>query len=123
MSEKDGAKPTRGKTQRPPPWKPDEVLALVEAVKPYADKFMQYVKDRDESERVLTELAARQDWRIALVALAFLAGIVLTMSYLSLLGRVSGDALLFLVGTITGYIFSLIFKFRVWPVQREEVEE
>jgi len=36
----------------------------------------------------------------------------LGMSWLTAMGRVSGDALLFLVGTITGYIFSMIVKFR-----------
>jgi len=44
------------------------------------------------------------------------------MSWLTSVGKVSGDALLFLAGTITGYIFSMIVKFSGYagPVEEDE---
>jgi len=119
MSSKEDDK----KESRPEPWKPKEALSLFETLKPYADKLLQYFKEQAESEHRLAELAARQDWRIATVALVFLGVIVGAMSTLTFYSKVSGDALLFLVGTVTGYIFSLIFKLRVRPTSRDEEEE
>ena len=56
---------------------------------------------------------------IALVA--FLSVIVLGMIYLTLNGYASGDALLFLVGTITGYV--LLFIQRLVFTSAEEEPE
>ena len=62
------------------------------------------------------------DWRIAWVSFVFLGVLVALMSWLTNVGKVSGDALLFLAGTITGYIFSMIVKFSGYagPVEEDE---
>ena len=104
------------------PWKPEEVNALLEKLLPYADKIMDYVKQTAESQQKLTQLATAHDWRTNVVAYAFLSIIIGLMSLLTYLGKVSGDALLFLAGTATGYIFITISKFR-WPANLKPKNE
>jgi len=58
---------------------------------------------------------------MVLVLASFMIAIVLCMSYLALEGRISGDALLFLIGTITGYV--LLFIQRLLFSERKEAEE
>jgi len=110
------------KSPPPPPWKSEDWVAFFKAVEPYADKFLQFVRERGEEEHKLARLGTSHDWRIATVSFVFLGALVAAMSWLTAIGRVSGDALLFLVGTITGYIFSMIVKFRYYggPVAEEE---
>ncbi len=105
-------KPTHRPPPQPPPWKSEEWISFFKAIEPYADKYLQFIREREEAEHRLTRLGLTHDWRIAGVSLAFLGAMVGLMSWLTSLGRVNGDALLFLAGTVTGYIFSLIVKFR-----------
>src|SRR6266480_690494 len=105
--------PPQQQQQQAPPWKPEEVNAFIEKLLPYVDKALDYVKQKSESEHKLTELATSHDWKTNLLAYTFLAIVIGLMSGLTYAGRVSGDALLFLAGTITGYIFSIVSKFRL----------
>ncbi len=106
---------------QPLPWKPEDIVAFLKAIEPYADKYLQFQRDKAESEHRFARLGTTHDWRIATVSFVFLGALVAVMSWLTAIGRVSGDALLFLVGTITGYIFSMIVKFRWYgePVEEE----
>jgi hypothetical protein len=114
------------KDDKPPgsqtPWKPEDIVAFLKAIEPYADKYLQFQRDKAQSEHQFARLGTSHDWRIAAASFVFLGTLVAAMSWLTSMGRVSGDALLFLVGTITGYIFSMIVKFRWYsaPVEEEE---
>jgi hypothetical protein len=107
---------------QPSPWKPEDIVAFLKAIEPYADKYLQFQRDKAQTEHQFARLGTSHDWRIAVASFVFLGALVAAMSWLTSIGRVSGDALLFLVGIITGYIFSIIVKFR-WsgaPVEEEE---
>jgi len=108
---------------QPPPWKPEDVVAFLKAIEPYADKYLQFQRDKAESEHRFARLGTSHDWRIATISFVFLGVLVALMSWLTSIGRVSGDALLFLAGTITGYIFSMIVKFRWYGATDEEEDE
>jgi hypothetical protein len=54
--------------------------------------------------------------------IAFLTGIVAFMSVLTICEKVSGDALLFLVGTITGHIIISVQRL-VFPSEEPPSEE
>jgi hypothetical protein len=69
-----------------------------------ADKYLTYKKNEAEARRHYFETVSTHNRRMIYILLAFLVGVVAFMSFLTWFGRVSGDALLFLVGTITGYI-------------------
>ena len=47
----------------------------------------------------------------------FLTAIIGLMAFLTALGKVSGDALLFLAGTVTGYIIIMIQDFILSPIE------
>ena len=87
---------------------PESLENLVKAIDPLAEKYISYKRDEAEAENKYLELASRHNTLLTIVLGIFLAAIVGLMSYLTLLNKVSGDALLFLVGTITGYIIVLI---------------
>jgi len=110
----------KDKKSQPPPWTSEDIAKFLKAVEPYADKYLQFAREKAESEHRFARLGAMHDWRIAWVSFVFLGVLVALMSWLTSAGRVSGDALLFLAGTITGYIFSMIVKFRWYgPVEDE----
>ncbi len=75
-----------------------------------ADRYLSYKKNEAEADQKYLEAASRHNRNMVITLVVFLIAIVLGMSYLTLDGKVSGDALLFLVGTITGYILLFIQK-------------
>jgi hypothetical protein len=89
-----------------------------------ADKFLENRKNDAEAGRHYFESVAKHNRNMIYVLICFLTGIVAFMSSLTLLGRVSGDALLFLVGTITGYVLlfiqRLVFPAKEIPTTEEK---
>jgi len=73
-----------------------------------ADKYLTYKKDEAEANRRYFETTAKHNRNMAMALVLFLSVIVAGMSYLTFYGHVSGDALLFLIGTITGYVLLFI---------------
>jgi hypothetical protein len=88
------------------------------------DKFLTYKKDEAEAKRHYFETVSRHNKNMVYVLVGFLSAIVAFMSILTVFGPVSGDALLFLVGTITGYILlfvqRLVFPSEEPPPTEEE---
>jgi predicted RNA-binding Zn-ribbon protein involved in translation (DUF1610 family) len=89
-------------------WTPEQVESLIKLVDTLASKYITYrEKEADADQRALNT-ATRHSIILTVILATFLGIIVALMSDLTYLGRVSGDALLFLVGTITGYILIFI---------------
>src|SRR6266568_4194532 len=61
---------------QPPPWKSEEWVSFFKAIEPYADKFLQYMRERGEEEHRLQRLGVTHDWRIATIAFIFLGLLV-----------------------------------------------
>jgi len=102
-------------------WTPEGIKDLEGFIEHLADKYLTYKKNEAEADQKYLELMARHNRNMLLVLASFMITIVLGMSYLALEGRISGDALLFLVGTITGYV--LLFIQRLLFSERKEAEE
>jgi len=89
-----------------------------------ADKFLAFKKNDAEARRHYFDAVSTHNRRMIYVLLFFLSAIVAFMSFLTLNGFVSGDALLFLVGTITGYVLlfiqRLVFPSKETPPTEEE---
>jgi len=89
-----------------------------------ADKYLAHKKNNAEAQRNYFEAVSKHNRRMIYVLLGFLIGIVGFMSLLTWYGSVSGDALLFLVGTITGYVLlfiqRLVFPSKETPPTEEE---
>jgi len=89
-----------------------------------ADKFLSMKKDEAEARRRYFETMSSHNRNMIYILVGFLSAVVAFMSYLTIVGPVSGDALLFLVGTITGYVLlfiqRLVFPSEEIPPTREE---
>jgi hypothetical protein len=102
-------------------WTPETMRDVLEFVKSLADKYLTYKKNEAEARQKFFESKARHNKGVIIVLIIFLSIIVLGMSYLTLNEYVSGDALLFLIGTITGYVLLFIQRL-VFPSAEEESE-
>ncbi len=92
----------------PSPWTPGMVQAILSGVTPLADRYIG-LKEKEFDYLVNSQAAeSRAAWWVLALLMAFLAMAIGLMSWLTYVGRVSGDALLFLVGTVSGYTLALV---------------
>ncbi len=108
-------------------WTPELVKEVFSDINNLADKWITYKKDEAEADNKYMLAATKHNRHVLVTLVVFLGAVIAFMSYLTLSGRVSGDALLFLVGTVTGYVMifiqRLIFGARSnsEPTQEEEL--
>ncbi len=92
----------------PSPWTPEMVKTILEGITPLGNRFID-LKEKEFANKVEMEKAvSRSSWWVLFVFMVFLAVIIALMVSLVFAGRVSGDALLFLVGTVAGYVMSIV---------------
>jgi len=98
----------------PPPqqqanqWTPEQVESLIKLVDTLSSKYITYKDKEAEADHRALRTVTRHSTYLTIILATFLGVIVFIMSELTYVGKVSGDALLFLVGTITGYILLFI---------------
>ncbi len=122
---KEEAKTEKG--NQPTGWNPEDVETLIRLGMELlgtnlADKYLTYKKNDAEARRHYFESVSTHNRRMIYVLIIFLTGIVGFMSLLTWFGKTSGDALLFLVGTITGYIIISVQRL-VFPSEEPPMEE
>ena len=78
------------KSKKNQPWTSEDVVAFLKAIEPYAGKYLQFAREKAESEHKFARLGAMHDWRIAWVSFVFLGVLVALMSWLTSVGKVSG---------------------------------
>ena len=107
---------------KPSPWTPEMVQAILSGVAPLADRYIA-LKEKEFQHMVALERAtSKAAWWVLLILMAFLAVVIALMVALVLVDRVSGDALLFLVGTVSGYVFAIVQR-HLFPQTVEASEE
>jgi len=117
----DSGKPKEGTQQKEQPqkseWTPEAVEYIIKLIDTLAGRYVGYKHEEAEADNRYLEVATRHNQRLTYALVIFLAIVVVLMSILAYLKVVSGDALLFLTGTITGYILLFIQKiiFSVGP--------
>ncbi len=84
------------------------IQAILSGLAPLADRYIGLKEKEFEHDVQLEKATSRSAWWVLSVLMLFLAIVITLMSFLVLNGRVSGDALLFLVGTVSGYILALV---------------
>lgn len=95
-------------------WTPEDYAKVAEAFRPVTKDFIDaiewvgntykdYKKEEREARQRHFASIGEHNRNLTYSLLLFLLGVIGIMSYLTWLGKVSGDALLFLVGTVTGY--------------------
>jgi len=110
MAEPEGA---GGPEKTPPrPWTPEEIQSFVgvlaTAAERLGDKYIAFSREKWLHEVAMENATSKADWKVLAILMLFLGVVIALMVGLVLAGRVSGDALLFLVGTVSGYIFALV---------------
>lgn len=103
-------------------WTQEAVKDVEDFIEHIADKYLTYKKNEAEADQRYFEAEARHNRNMVITLVVFLSFIVLGMSYLTLSGHVSGDALLFLIGTITGYLLLFIQRLVFAGKERESQE-
>ena len=71
-------------------------------------KYLTFKKNEAEARQKYLEASAKHNRSMTITLVVFLVAIVIGMSILTWRGSVTGDALLFLVGTIMGYVLLFI---------------
>ena len=103
-------------------WTPEMVKDVEAFIENLADRYLQFKKDEAGADQRYLEETGKHNRHMAYVLTAFLAIVTGIMSLLSASGRVSGDALLFLAGTITGYVLLFIQRLILAPARPEKEE-
>ncbi|MCI4327290.1 MAG: hypothetical protein L3K16_06625 [Thermoplasmata archaeon] len=101
-----GGAPPQGKPLTPEDW-----ANLVETFGPVGKWLGEQWRWKVEKDAEENKRAAEHSFRVILSLMGFLAGIIAVMSVLTYYGRVSGDALLFLVGTVSGVTLVMIQRY------------
>lgn len=100
-------------------WTPEIIKEVLDFIKDLANKYLTFKKDDAQARQRRFEARAKHNRNMVIGLLVFLSVIVVGMSFLTMNGNVSGDALLFLVGTITGYVLLFIQRL-VFTSEEEE---
>jgi len=103
-------------------WTETAVKDVEDFIEHLADRYLTYKKNEAEADQRYFEATAKHNRNMVITLVVFLSFIVLGMSYLTLSGHVSGDALLFLIGTITGYLLLFIQRLIFSGKEKESQE-
>ena len=99
-------------------WTPGDVDRTLKTVdgmlNGLGEKFVTYKRDEAQADNQFLKTAGAHNRQLLVSLLIFLGGLVVLMGYLAALKVVSGDALLFLAGTITGYLIVLVQRLIQW---------
>jgi len=95
---------------------------LVDAIIPLAREYIDFKKEEFASREKRLGAISRHNRSLTFALLAFLTAIIALMSFLTFETKVSSDALLFLVGTLTGYMIIWVQRLIFTPAEEEPSE-
>ncbi len=98
-------------------WTPEAVEKLIKFIDTLAEKYLKYKENENQSKANRLKTVSQHNRRLTYSLIAFMAAIISLMTVLTFFERVSGDALLFVVGTITGYIIIFIQRLVESPIE------
>ncbi len=101
---------------------PQDFSALITAALPLADRYMKLQEARFDSIRQRDETAGRHNRKLTYALLVFLGLIIAAMTGLTIIGKVTGEALLFLIGIVVGYMINMVQGLIYMPWESEPEE-
>jgi hypothetical protein len=116
--EKSSSAGIQGKQEPQTEW----LKKLIEQAPQLIDRYLTNSKQKDEARERRLNLISRHNRRLTYSLIVSLSIIIGIMAILTYFNKVSGDALLFLVGTITGYVLFMIQNLTI-PMYEEEENE
>ncbi len=115
MSNKNGNDKKDEKKPVPFEWTEAKLRDAFNFLASLVDKLIAYKDKEFSANQKYMEATSKHDRPVLYLMIGFLTTVVVAMSVLTYAGRVSGDALLFLAGTVTGYVFAFVEKFVFGP--------
>ena len=107
-----GPKKGAGGAEKPPPWTPGEIESFTKelgtVIEKLGDKYIAFMREKWQHDVALENATSRAGWRVLAILMGFLAVVIIIVSVLVAIGKASGDSLLFVIGTVAGYIFALV---------------
>jgi uncharacterized membrane protein len=108
--------------QRPQPSNTDWIPILINSVVPLVKEYVDFQKSKFDYKVKRDERASQHNRKLIFSMLLFLGGVIGISSLLTFYGKISGDALLFMIGIIVGYIITMIQGLIYEPWQYDETE-
>jgi uncharacterized membrane protein len=102
---------------------PEWIPILINSIAPLAKEYVDLQKSKFDYKVKRDERASHHNRKLIFSLLLFLSVIIGISSLLTFYGKVSGDALLFMIGVIVGYIITMIQGLVYEPWQYDEDEE
>ena len=99
------APPAAPQSMRTPPL---DLGSLLRDLLPFADRYLKLQEGKQRHEQALEQAQSESSWKVLAILIIFLGVIIAVMSWLTFADKVSGDALLFLVGTVAGYVLAIV---------------
>jgi len=97
-----------------------DISKIIGAVMPLAKEYVDLQKSKFDFSVKRGEKEGSHNRKLTLSLLIFLGIVIGIMALLTFLGKVSGDALLFMVGIVVGYIMNMIQGLLYTPWENDE---
>ena len=102
-----------GPEKSPPrPWTPGEIESFTKelgtVIEKVGDKYIAFMREKWQHDVAIENATSKAGWRVLAILMGFLAVVIIIVSILVAIGKASGDSLLFVIGTVAGYIFALV---------------
>ena len=99
-----------------------QLSALVAAIMPLAEKYIEFQKSKFDYTVKRDTNAGSHNRKLTFSLLIFLGLVIFAMAFLTYFGKVSGDALLFSVGIVVGYLMNMIqgLLYPPWETDSED---
>ncbi|MEM4093188.1 MAG: hypothetical protein QW837_09140 [Conexivisphaerales archaeon] len=111
---REGEKP---KDDKPQQVDVQGINELVDAIVPLVKEYIDFKKEEFNAREKRIEAIGKHNRSLTFSLLAFLTGVIALMALLTLQAKVSSDALLFLVGTLTGYMILWVGRLIFMPTE------
>jgi hypothetical protein len=89
---------------------------------PLAKEYVDFQKSKFDFTVKRDERASSHNRKLTTYLLVFMGIVISIMAMLTFLGKVSGDALLFMVGIVVGYLMNMIQGLLYSPWDNDEIE-
>ena len=116
-AEQEWLPPPAGGETAPPPkppnknWTAEDWTKFFEVAGPIGKFLVEQWRWKVEKDAELEEKSQKHVLRLVFALMAFLGAIIAGVGVLTFYGKVSGDALLFLVGTVTGVLLAIVQRY------------
>ena len=98
---------------------PQNITELITAALPLADRYVKLQEAEFASIKQRDEMAGKHNRKLTYALLIFLGLIIAVMAALTFAGKVTGEALLFLIGIVVGYIINMVQGLIYMPWESE----